>query len=393
MGTWMQTTAVSWLAYKLTGLNQWSALVAAASIVPTFFFGVWGGALADRLPKRILIFWTQAAFLVLALLLAGLAYFQAITPWQLLLISALSGLVQALDLPARLAFVMDLAGREDLMNAVALNSLLFNIARALGPALAGILLRYFEPWSCFLANGVSYVAVLWALALIDVSGSTRSNEKHSGIAALLHGFAYLASHRELMFLFLLATTTTLFGWPFVALLPALADHQLHSQEQGYSLMLSATGIGALAAAVTLATIGSIERRDTMIWLGVLLISSGLVVLSFAHLLPLAVAACAMIGFGLILFLATVQSVIQLGTSDHNRGRVMGIWAMALSGAVPLGTLLAGPAADHWDESLVIRWLGCTCAVSALLLLAIFRHTRTEYDQSPLPSPCHLGDDV
>ena len=351
-----------------------------------------GRPLADRLPKRTLIFWTQAAFLVLAIVLAGLAYSQEITPWQLLVISALGGLVQAVDLPARLAFVMDLAGREDLMNAVALNSLLFNVARALGPAVAGILLRFYEPWTCFLANGLSYLAVLWALALIDVSGSTRSNEKHSGISSLLHGFAYLANHRELMFLFLLATTTTLFGWPFVALLPALAHHQLHSQEQGYSLMLSATGIGALAAAVTLATIGSIEHRATMIWLGVLLISSGLVVLSFAHLLPLAVAACGIIGFGLILFLATVQSVIQLGTSDHNRGRVMGIWAMALSGALPLGTWLAGRSADHWNESLVIRWLGCTCALSALLLLAIFRQTRPEYCQSSLPSPSRLGDD-
>jgi MFS family permease len=371
-GTWMQTTAVAWLAYKLTGESKWPALVAAAQIVPTFFFGAWGGALADRWPKRTLIFWTQSAFLLLALLLAVLTYGNAITAWQLLVVAALGGLVQAVDLPARLAFVMDMAGREDLMNAVALNSLLFNVARALGPALGGLLLVFFEPWACFFANGLSYLAVLWALALMNVDGAAVVVGRERGIRALLGGFAFLAGHRELAFLVLLATTTALCGWPVMALLPALAHHELGSQERGFSMMLSATGIGALAAAGALATFGTMERRGLLVGLGVALVSAGLIGLSFTKLLFLASLCCAVIGFGLILFLATCQTVIQLGTGDHNRGRVMGIWAMVLSGAVPLGNMIAGPAADHWGEPLVIRGLGTACAAAALVLLVLFR---------------------
>src|SRR5438270_12839288 len=169
IGTWMQMTAVIWLAYDLTGQNKWTGFVTAAGIVPAFLFGAWGGTLADRFSERSLIFTTQALFLLQALVLAGLTYWGRITPWQLLVLTAATGLVQAIDLPARLAFVFDMVGREDLMNAVALNSLLFNVARALGPAVGGLLPLWFEPWACFLVNGASYLAVLWALASMDVT--------------------------------------------------------------------------------------------------------------------------------------------------------------------------------------------------------------------------------
>ncbi len=270
---------------------------------------------------------------------------------------------------------MDMASREDLMNAVALNSMLFNVARALGPAFAGVLLVYLAPWACFFANGLSYVAVLWALALMTVDGAARVKQRDGGLRSLHGGLAYLRQHRELAFLVLLATTTALCGWPFMALLPALSHHALASQHQGYSLMLSATGIGALAAAGALATFGSIERRAPLIGAGVALVSAGLIGLSFASELLLAGTCCATVGFGLILFLATSQTVLQLGASEHNRGRLMGIWAMVLSGAVPLGGLLAAPAADQWGEPVVILWLGITCGAAALLLLLFFRPWR------------------
>src|SRR5207245_4709030 len=180
-GTWMQNAALVWLAFRLTDESKWAALVSAAQILPTFFFGAWGGALADRWPKRSLIFLTQSAFLVLALLLAGLTFAQVITPWQLLLVNAASGLVQALDLPARLAFVMDMAGREDLMNAVALNSLLFNVARVVGPGISGFLMRWLAPEACFLTNALSYAAVLWALARMDITGSVHLAQPSKGL--------------------------------------------------------------------------------------------------------------------------------------------------------------------------------------------------------------------
>ncbi len=372
VGTWMQTTAMMWLAFELTQASTWPALVGTAGILPTFLFGAFGGALAERVPKRSLIFATQSAFLVLALLLAVLGYAGIVTAWQLLLVSAVTGLVQAIDLPARLTFVMDMAGREDLPNAVALNSLLFNVARALGPAASGLLLRWFTPADCFLANAISYVAVLWALARMDITGSSHVVDTGKGIRALWEGFGYLARRRELAFLVLLAGTTALCGWPSQILLPALAQDELGEGKVAYSLMVSGTGFGALAAALAVATFGSAKQRPRMIGIGVGVVSAALVALALAKSLILAISCCALIGFGLILFLSTSQSVIQLSAGDHNRGRIMGIWAMTLSGAAPLGNLLAGKAADYWRAPPVLLFSGLTCAFAALVLLVRFR---------------------
>jgi MFS family permease len=397
IGTWMQTTAVTWLAFKLTQQSSWSALVGTATIFPTFILGAWGGVLADRWPKRSLIFVTQSLFLLLALLLAGLALGGIITPWQLLLVTLAGGVVQAIDLPARLSFVMDMAGREDLMNAVALNSLLFNVARALGPALAGIMLYLLDPWACFLANAISYLAVLWALACMNVSGTSRKvipgplarsaiaeKRRGGGLRALVGGFTYLPRQPALMFLILLAATTSLFGWPFRILLPALSEHQLAAGDRGYSFMLSATGLGALAAAWTVATFGSLARSRLMITLGVCIISGSLVALSCSGSLASAAAACALLGYGLILFLSTSQSVVQLSTTDHNRGRIMGIWAMTQSGAVPLGDVLAGPAADLGGSvRLVLGFEGLACAGAALGLVGLFRWRQSISDRPAL----------
>jgi MFS family permease len=370
-GTWMQNAALVWLAFQLTDESKWAALVSAAQILPTFFFGAWGGALADRWPKRTLIFLTQSAFLLLALVLAALTFAGIVTPWQLLLVTALNGLVQAIDLPARLAFVMDLAGREDLMNAVALNSLLFNVARVIGPAISGFLMRWLAPEACFFANGLSYAAVLWALARMDIAGSSHGTQQSKGLRALLEGLLYLAGRRELAFLMLLVAITSLCGWPSQTLLPALTRRVLGSNEIGYSWMLSGTGIGALTAAWTLATFGSMEERRQLIRAGIGCVSTGLIALSIAPNLPLAMGCCGLIGFGLILFLATSQSIIQLSSGEHNRGRVMAIWAMTQSGAVPLGSFLAGVAADRWNVPLVLQLLGLSCALAASGLWIVF----------------------
>jgi MFS family permease len=371
-GSWMQTTALAWLAFALTHQSKWPALISASQILPTFILGAWGGALADRWPKRSLIFVTQSAFLFLALLLAVLVFAGLADPWLMLAITAATGVVQAIDLPARLAFVIDLAGREDLINAVGLNSVLFNVARVCGPALGGLVLFWSGPGVCFLLNALSFVAVLWALARMDVAGEARVPGPRGGLRALADGFRYLTAHRELAFLCLLAGSTSLFGWPSLALLPALAHRVLDASEKGFSLLLSGTGAGALAAAWTVATFGSIERRGWFIASGVGLVSGGLVLLSLAPDLASAIGCCALVGFGLILFLSTSQSVVQLGASEDNRGRIMGIWAMLLSGAVPLGNLIAGPAADAYGEPAVLRWLGIGCALVALGLLILFR---------------------
>ncbi len=382
VGTWMQTTALMWLVYDKTGKSLWPALITVVQIVPTVILGPWGGALADRLAKRPLIFWTQSAFLILAVVLAILVLFESADPrqlpWQLLAVTAATGVVTAVDLPARLSFVMDMVGREDLINAVALNSLLFNLARAVGPMLAVPLMTLLGPGQCFLANAASYVAVLWALASMTISGAPPAlpaGHRSGGVlSVLLEGYRYLASQPALIFLVLLAGSTALCGWPYQALLPALARH-LEVDPHGYGWMLSGTGAGALAAALTVATFGSPGRNRTFIASGVIIVTASLLGLSQAGDLFLAVMFSALIGYGLIMFLATSQSVFQLSSGEHNRGRVMAIWAMVLSAAVPMGNLLAGPAADRWGEPLVLTFLGVACGTVPLVLLAILRPWR------------------
>jgi MFS family permease len=374
VGTWMQNAALSWLAYEITHESKWPAFITAAQILPTFLLGPWGGHLADRWPKRPLIFWMQTCFLVLALVLAWLVLGGTTQPWQLLAVTAATGVVTAIDLPARLSFVMDMVGREDLTNAVALNSLLFNSARVIGPMLAGPLMIKIGPGHCFLVNAASYVAVLVALSRMDISGAPAPRADppgNSALKSLLEGFRYLGKRRMLTFLVLLAGSTALWGWPFLSLLPAIADH-FGAGPAGMSWLYSGVGVGALLAALTLARFGSPALNRAFIASGVLIVSAALIALAFSPDIVSSVICCAFIGFGLILFLATSQSVFQLSSEEHNRGRVMAIWAMVLSIAVPLGNLLAGPAADAWGLTPVIVTLGLACGLTPILLFAAVR---------------------
>jgi len=382
IGSWVQTTALMWLAWQITRQSQWPALIATAQILPTFLLGAWGGALADRVSKRALIFGTQAAFLLLALVLGGLVlveHGEHVSRWHLLAIALAAGIVNALDLPARLSFVMDMVGREDLVNAVALNSLLFNAARVVGPAIGGLLLAHLGAAHCFLINGLSFVAVLVALALMDVSG-TSPTPPRPGLRALLDGWDHVVQRPTLACLLAMTGLISLFGWPFLALLPALADYTVggHGQEvapagtdgAGYSQLLVGTGCGALVAAFTLAVLSSARWRRPFLVGAVLAAAGGLGGLALVSDLMPATAGCAVAGFGLVLFNATSQSMVQLSTTDHNRGRVMGIWSIIICGALPLGNLIAGRAADTWGVSPVLAGEGVACVVSAVAVLVV-----------------------
>ncbi len=385
-GSWVQTIALMWLAYRLTGQSQWPALIATAQILPTFILGAWGGALADRVSKRALILSTQAALLLLAVLLGLLVLGGHMTRWHLLALTLATGIVNAIDLPARLSFVMDMVGREDLVNAVALNSLLFNAARVVGPAIGGLLLTALGPGHCFLLNGLSFVAVLAALALMDVAG-TSPTPPRPGLRALLEGWEHVARRPGLVCLLLLTGLMSLFGWPFLALLPALADRIMggHLPEtaillpddsnvaaggQGYSHLLVATGCGALLAAFTLAAFASPRWRRPFLIIAVLAATAGLCGLALVQEMAWVMVGCALAGFGLVLFNATSQSAVQLSTDGTNRGRVMGIWSIIICGALPLGNLLAGRAADSWGVAPVLAAEGLACLASAVAVLAL-----------------------
>jgi MFS family permease len=369
VGSWIQLAALMWLAYHLTGTSRWPGLVAAAHMLPAFLLGPWGGSLADRLPKRRLVFHTQTALMVLALLLSLCVYADQVTVWHLLAISLAIGVVNAVDLPARLAFLVEMVGKEDLVNAVGLNSLLFNLARAAGPLLCHCLLPLGGPAFCFFLNGLSFLAVLIALSRMRITIPAPRGEKSDGWSGVGAGFRFVLRHPILLILLPLTLASTFFGWPILALLPAIADRCFAAGDSGYNTLLSALGAGALIAAFVVAAFGSMSRRWVFISFGVGLATAGMVGLSLVNgLLPGSIC-CAFVGGGLIFFFTTSQSVFQLSATDENRGRVMGVYSIVLAGAGPLGNLLIGPAADRWGEILVLRFQGC--AILAVALLALF----------------------
>lgn len=379
-GSWMQSAALMWLVFDQTNDPFWPPLLLVAQVGPTMFLGTWAGHLADRRPKRGLVFATQSAFLGTACLLTLLVASNWTSPWLFLAVQFANGLIQAIDLPTRLAFVPDLVPRADLINAVSLNSLLFNSARAIGPALAGLLFLAAEQvieqgwlsgsravtlgavW-CFTLNALSYGAVLLALRAIDVPGepdSVRSRVNDS----LWGGFGYVLERPQLAGLLVLTGLLCVFGWPALSLFPAYTKLVLNHAEKEYSILVSTLGAGALGAALTTATFGTVGRRGFFLATGATLTAVALGLLALAPELASAAVAAACLGFGLILFLSTGQSAMQLAVEDHTRGRVMALWAMTLAGSAPVGHLLAGAAATVWPIREVLTGMACGAALAA-----------------------------
>ena len=393
IGSWMQSAALMWLLYDRTGDPRWPSWVLVAQVGPTVLLGTWGGGLADRFSRRKLIFITQSAFLCHAILLALLIAFDLIPPTLVLVLMAASGVIQAVDLPARLAFLPDLVPKEDLINAVGLNSLLFNSARALGPAFAALLFLLADAAlpllpeqanavtvgavACFAINAVSFLAVLIALWGIDAPGQPpRAQDRDHGT---WDGFRYLRERAALGALVVLTLLLCVFGWPLITILPAYTRIQLGRSEQTFGLLVSAVGVGALAASLAVATFASPARRGTFLVCGSGVAALGLAGTALAGRPEAAALACAASGFGLVLYLSTGQSTLQLAVPPERRGRVLALWAMTLSASATIGHLLAGHAVTLVGVRLVLISMASGAAVvtGALALLVTRSDLRRE----------------
>ncbi len=367
IGSWVQTTALTWLAWDRTDQALWAGLIVAAQVLPMLLLGPWGGALADRLAKRPLIMATQAGLLAQALGLAAVVACGSLTPWYMLVFAAASGVVNALDVPARLAFVVDMVGRDDLHNAVALNSLMFNGARVVGPALGALLLFLAGPALCFLLNALSFLAVLAALALMDVNGD--APPAHRARPGLMDGFRFVRKRRDLRLVLVLTGAVGLFAWPILVLLTAVAGRTLGANANGfgYGMLLCSFGVGAVPSTLLAASYDSAALRRWFLAAGVALAAAGLLGLAGAQSLPPAMLCCALMGAGLILFSATSQTITQLSADEHNRGRVLAIWSMIVCITAPVGGLVAGWAADRLNVPVVLAALAAGVAISAGLV--------------------------
>ena len=381
VGTWMQSAALMWLMYDRTGDPRWPSWLLVAQVGPTLLLGAWGGALADRYPKRRLVSTTQSCFLLNAIVLTAVVASGLAVPWLVLVLMAVNGVVQAVDLPTRLAFVPDLVPKEDLINAVGLNSLVFNSARAVGPALAGVLFLLANAvapllpgahavtigaTACFAINALSFLAVLRALRGIP---EPHAHAKPGG--SMWDGLRYLRDHPQHGGLVALTFVVCVFAWPVVTVLPAYTRMRLGLREDAYSMLLSAMGAGALGAALATATFGSMARRGAFLLVGIGVCACGLAGLGMSEWAWAAGAGCAAVGFGLILYLSTGQSVLQLAVPDEKRGRVMAWWAMTLSASTPLGHLVAGQAVTTFGVAPVLLGMGAGVgAMAAALAVAL-----------------------
>lgn len=383
-GSWMQSAALMWLLYDATGDLRWPSYLLVAQVGPTVLLGTWGGSLADRAAKRKLILRTQTAFLVNSLLLAVLVGLGEVLPGVILALQIFNGMVQAVDLPARLAFLPDLVPKEDLINAVGLNSLLFNSARATGPAAAGLIFLAAGSLApdhpvrlgatcCFLFNSVSFIAVLFALRGIRVPDVPAEAGRTSDSA--WDGIRYLAAHRKLGGLVLLTLVFCVFAWPTLTLFPSYTRERLGRTEETYSFLVSSLGGGALIAALTTATFGTPARRVKLLVLGASVTAAGIAGLAMVTALPAAIGCAAAVGFGLILYLSTGQSTLQLAVPNETRGRVMALWAMTLSASAPFGHLLAGQAADAVGIEPVLIAMAAGAGLVALGLGGLLLHRR------------------
>jgi MFS family permease len=386
-GSWMQSAALMWLVYDQTADPIWPPLLLVAQVGPTLLLGPLGGSLADRFPKRSLIIGTQGAFLISSVLLTFLVASNWVTPWLLFAVAVGNGVVQSIDLPARLSYVPDLIPRDDLINAVSLNAMLFNAARAVGPALSGGLflladwLVAYLPGSravtlgavwCFALNALSYLAVLAALRRIDAPNTPRAKKSE---ASSLAGFRYVWERKRLAALLLSTALVSVFGWPTLTLFPPYTKLVLQHAEKEYSLLVSAIGFGALLAALTTATFGSTTMARRFLVGGSVLCALGILGLAVVHTMATAAACAAVFGYGMILYLSTGQGVLQLGASDEARGRVMALWPMTLSGGAVIGHLLCGWAARFVPIPVLMLVMASGVGLTAVFMTVFAIHLR------------------
>jgi len=373
-GTWMQNTAQSWLVYQLTGSKLLLGVVAAVGSAPMVLFSLWGGSVADRHPKRTVLLYTQSAMMLLAFVFAALVGSGLIRPWHILVLASLVGVAMAFDMPARQAFMVEMTSRDDLMNAVSLNSSIVNGARVVGPAVAGILIAQVGLTACFVLNGLSFVAVLAGLLMMQLPKFIPPAQPESNWQHALDGFAYVAKHRRVRTLLLLFAIVGVFGWSYSVLLPAFATDVLRVGSREYGLLLSANGIGALFGALTVAAYGDRLHRRLLVFGGLGVFSLMLLLLAGTRNFPLALLFMALAGWGMLLYFSTTNTLIQLSVADNMRGRVMGIWALVFGGMMPVGGLEAGTLSQWVGVPWTVAAGAVICGAAALVMWLLVRRS-------------------
>jgi predicted MFS family arabinose efflux permease len=377
-GTWMQTVAQGWVVLQMTNSAFLLGVDGFLATGPMLLFSLFGGVVADRFERRRIMLWSQYLQMSFAFILALLIYFGQIKVWHIFLISFLTGSAQSFSGPAYISLLPLLVKREDVPNAIAMNSMQFNLARVVGPVLAGFAFAAFGAAICFLLNGVSFIAVILALMAIRTPQINSKEEQGSIFGDMRAGFEFVMRRRTLLLLTFLAFTATFLGMPMVTFMPVVARSIFHLNASGYAWMMTVYGLGSvMGALIVAATVHTVRKGSLALILqlgfAVLIIAFGV-----ARSLPLSLAIAFFAGACIVGVVSLYSSLVQLTTTDAMRGRVMSIFMLAFRGGMPLGNLIAGWVAQRWSITTALVMNGTVLAVVALAFIL----RRTDLDSAP-----------
>jgi MFS family permease len=366
IGTWMTQLATVWLVYHLTNSAFMLGVVGFTSQIPSFLLTPFGGVFVDRFDRHRILIGTQILAMVQSLTLAALVLFGVIQIWHLLVLSLVQGIINAVDAPARQVFVTELVEhRDDLANAIAINSTMFNGARLIGPAIGGLLIAKVGEGYCFLIDGISYIAVIIALLAMKFKPKKIPVSNSNPLAEIKVGFDYSFGSPPIRAILLISAIVSLMGMQYIVLIPIFAEQILKGNAQTLEFLMAASGIGALSGSIYLITKRTVIGLGKLIIIGPAILGSGLIILSVSRFLPLSLLAMLAIGLGTILQVASGSTVLQTIVDDDKRGRVMSLFAMSFLGIVPFGSLLGGTLADQIGATDTLIIAGIACILGSL----------------------------
>ena len=378
IGTWMTRIATSWLVYRLTGSAWLLGVVGFSGQILTFVLAPFAGVLIERMDRRKLLVWTQALAAAQSLLMAALTLARIITIREIIFLSALQGLINAFDMPGRQSFLVQMVeDKQDLGNAIAINSSMVNLARLVGPALAGLVIAWVGEGYCFLIDGVSYFAVIASLLMMVVTPAEVRRVTTTMVEQLKEGWSYVSTFRPIRTILLLFSLTSLMGFPFMVLLPIFAGQVLHGGPHTLGFLTGASGIGALVSAISLALRKTVRGLTTMIQISALMFGAGLILFGVSHVLWLSLIFMLITGFGMMQGLAASNTVIQTLVPEDKRSRVMSYYTMAFVGMAPFGSLLAGWMAHHMGAPHTVMITGAACVLGAIWFSTQLAEVRNE----------------
>lgn len=366
IGIWMQTIAQGWLVLRLTNAPFYLGLVSFMNSLPIFLFSLPGGVIADRFDKRKILIFTQACSLCLSLLLTVLTFFKVIEVWHIMVIATVFGVVNSFDLPSRQSFTIEMVGREDLQNAIALNSVSFNAARIVGPAIAGILIAWIGEAGCFFINALSFLAVIISLSIIRTEMKPMAGTGTSLGKDVKEGLVYLRQNTVLMVIIMMIAVSSLFGMSYNVLMPVFAKDVLKVGAQGLGFLMAGSGCGALLGAFSVASRRMMMPGETFLF-GSLCYSIFLIAFSFSHVTWLSIILLVGVGGGMIAQNVTANTLVQTTVPNELRGRMMSMYSLVFMGLMPVGNLIAGAIAQKMGAPFAVG-LGGAIALSAALFV-------------------------